>query len=641
MEIPHPRLLTPRPTRADVGGAPWRPARRPANSPQPAPDRHGLDPIASAATLQELRRLGYGPRIDATEIDATGIDGVRCRLDPKVRGEGGGGCGDAYRLDVGPGGAEITAAAPAGLFYGLSTFTQWLRLHPVGCDGIRGLSVDDRPSFAHRGALIDISRNRVPKLAELEALIDLLASFKINQVQLYMEHTFAYRNHRSVWRDASPLTAEDIQKLDRFCRERHVDLVPNQNSFGHFHRWLVHEPYRALAECPEGVEHPFSPDPEPFSLCADDPGSLELLKGLYGELLPNFHSRWFNVGLDEALDLGRCRTRELCAERGKELVYLDFLRRVHALVADHGRRMMFWGDMILERPELIAELPADAVALEWGYEADHPFAEDCPRFAASGRDFYVCPGTASWNSFSGRSRTAVANLALAAREGTRHGALGYLVTDWGDHGHLQPAPASWPGWLAGAAFVWNADAAKTPEDLPIEELLDRHVFRDRAGVMGRLSVDLGDIHRHTGAVAKNGSPLFFALLFAHLPADERRGLGMTEDTLTETLERLDQILEPLGNARMDRADADLVEGEVRWMADALRLGARFARARLRSGEHLPPATLPALQRRALSRDFDGLLEALRPLWLARCRPGGLDATVNRWRRVGATLEADA
>ncbi|MEM9599268.1 MAG: hypothetical protein AAGD06_33675, partial [Acidobacteriota bacterium] len=85
----------------------------------------------------------------------------------------------------------------------------------------------------------------------------------------------------------------------------------------------------------------------------------------------------------------------------------------------------------------------------------------------------------------------------------------------------------------------------------------------------------------------------------------------------------------------------LVEGEVRWMADALRLGARFARARLGSGEHLPPATLPAPQRRALGRDFDGLLEALRPLWLARCRPGGLDATVTRWRRVKAMLERHA
>ena len=47
------------------------------------------------------------------------------------------------------------------------------------------------------------------------------------------EHTFAYRNHRAVWEHASPLTAQDILELDAFCRARYIELVPNQNSFGH------------------------------------------------------------------------------------------------------------------------------------------------------------------------------------------------------------------------------------------------------------------------------------------------------------------------------------------------------------------------------------------------------------------------
>ena len=39
-----------------------------------------------------------------------------------------------------------------------------------------------------------------------------LAEFKVNQFQLYIEHTFAYRDHRDVWKDASPMTGPDIRR---------------------------------------------------------------------------------------------------------------------------------------------------------------------------------------------------------------------------------------------------------------------------------------------------------------------------------------------------------------------------------------------------------------------------------------------
>ena len=144
---------------------------------------------------------------------------------------------------------------------------------------------------------------------------------------------------------------------------------------GHFHRWLVHDPYRELAECPQGVDHPFSDQREPFSLCAVDPKSLALLEDLYDQLLPSFSSRLLNVGLDETFDLGLGRSASACEGKGKGRVYLEYLQAIHRLLAARGTRMQFWGDIVLEHPELIPELPSDVIPLAWGYEADHPFAE--------------------------------------------------------------------------------------------------------------------------------------------------------------------------------------------------------------------------------------------------------------------------
>src|SRR6185369_4793545 len=102
--------------------------------------------------------------------------------------------------------------------------------------------------------MLDISRDKVPTMKTLYELVDLLASWKINQLQLYTEHTFAYRNHEDVWKKASPMTAEEIRDLDEYCAERFIDLVPNQNSFGHMERWFEHPEYLQLAEAPNGYE---------------------------------------------------------------------------------------------------------------------------------------------------------------------------------------------------------------------------------------------------------------------------------------------------------------------------------------------------------------------------------------------------
>lgn len=65
------------------------------------------------------------------------------------------------------------------------------------------MKITDWPDFANRGIMIDVSRDKVPTMETLYRMVDMLSSWKINQVQLYTEHTFAYKNHKTVWKDAS------------------------------------------------------------------------------------------------------------------------------------------------------------------------------------------------------------------------------------------------------------------------------------------------------------------------------------------------------------------------------------------------------------------------------------------------------
>ena len=380
--------------------------------------------------------------------------------------------------------------------------------------------------FAVRSYILDISRDKVPSMGTLKQLVEILEKFNYNQLQLYTEHTFAYSKHEAVWKDASPMTAQEIRELDLFCAMHGIDLVPNQNSFGHLERWLVKPEYNHLAELPRGG----APLPwggfkkDPTTLCPTDPASLEFLAGLYDELLPNFESRLFNIGCDETFDLlGEGRSSAAVKEKGEGRVYLDFLLKVAELVRKRGKRPMFWGDVILRHPELVPELPKDLIALDWGYEGNHPFMDEAAKFAAAGLDFYVCPGTSSWNSLAGRVENMRENMIAAERAGHLHGAKGFMVTDWGDGGHWQPLAASLPGLILGGNLAYSgASAAK----MDLEDALNAVMGVPLGGTLLRL----GTLYLRGGALRANASELFRIL------ANDRgysRHPGLTDHILTE------------------------------------------------------------------------------------------------------------
>ncbi len=627
-------LLVPRPRRLEHGDGALRSARLALSdgNAEPAAD------LARGALERALPGLGFA-LAPASEPSAERSPPLRLTVDPALARE-------EYRLAVGAAGIEIAGGSAAGLYWGAQTLVQWLRLHrpsPGAEPAVPAVRVTDRPSLPHRGFLLDVSRNRVPTMRSLFALVDRISALKLNQLQLYTEHTFAYRGHEPVWRDASPLTPEEVRRLDDHCRQRAVELVPNQNSFGHLHRWLRHEPYRRLAECPEGIKHPFGDRREPFSLCPIDPGSLELLRDLYAQLLPCFASRQVNVGLDETLDLGRGRSAEACRQRGTGAVWVEFTRHIHALAAEHGRRIQLWGDMPAAHPELLAELPGDVVVLDWGYEADHPFAERAARLAAAGLDFYLCPGTSSWNSFGGRLPNALANLASAARAGAASGAAGLLITDWGDFGHLQPPPVSWLPVLAGAAFAWRAEDAADPAELPLARLLETHDREAPAG-SGRLLTALGGLyelpHLPTGRPPMNSSALFKLVVFPERGLDKLGPDPLTRPGLEQVAATLDEVLGGIGAlAPADEASA-LMARELAWCAAALALGCRLGRERLAAGGG-SVAELPAALRRELAAEAGNLADELEPLWLARSRPGGLTGSRRRLERLGEQLRDGA
>lgn len=530
--------------------------------------------------------------------------------------------GQGYELSISPQGILIQGSDPAGVFYGACTLIQIIE---QCTPRLPGLTISDWPDFPARGVMLDVSRNRVPKMETLFNLVDQLAGWKINQLQLYFEHAFAYRSHPAVWADVSPITGQDVLVLDRYCRERFIELVPNQQSFGHLAPWLNRPEYKHLAEVEDGFQTPWGYRAGSFSLAPVEPRSLEFLRGLYDELLPHFSSRMFNIGGDETWDLGQGRSRQACEEKGRARVYLTFLQQIFQEVRSHGRIPQFWGDIIVEHPELIPELPNDVIALEWGYEAHHPFDQHGAQFAASGIPFYVCPGTSSWCSLAGRTDNAVENLHNAAENGLRHRASGYLITDWGDYGHWQAWPVSSLGLMVGAALSWCCAANC---DLEISRSLSWHAFRDASGAAGKAACDLGNVYRSLWDEPHNSSILFWTMQW---PLEKIRAHpGAAASYYENALRAAESACEPLQQARIERPDADLIREEFDLTFRLLRHACWRGMFALEED----PGRADKLKR-ALAADLPELVSDYRQVWLKRNRPGGLPESVGRLEKLQA------
>ncbi|MGC3944321.1 MAG: family 20 glycosylhydrolase [Chryseolinea sp.] len=390
-----------------------------------------------------------------------------------------------YRLTVQPAIISIEYKSLEGAFHALTTLKQLVTKDL----NVPAVTIADEPDLAVRGAMIDISRGKVPKVETVYELIDLLADLKYNQLQLYVEgFSFGYPSFKQYWENThTPLMPEEIQAIDRYCRDRYIELVPNQNSLGHMQDWLKQPDLMSLAECPEGYKLLGLIEVK-TTLSPTDPRSLELVKKMSEDLLPNFSSQQFNVNLDEPFELGKSKQRPISDHKAIAQLYLGYVNNLHAYVSEKNKRMMMWGDVISKTPEVISQIPKDITLLEWRYEAIQPFDEICASYQQAGMHYMVCPGTSSWSSFTGRTDNMLANVSNAIGSGIKYGADGMLITDWGDTPHQQYLTVSYAGLAYSGALSWNY-ASK--ENLRLEDFLSTHVFNDRSGLMGSLVLDLG------------------------------------------------------------------------------------------------------------------------------------------------------
>ena len=440
----------------------------------------------------------------------------------------------------------------------------------------------------------------------LYALIDRLASWKVNQVQLYSEHTFAYRNHPEVHADASPFTADEIRALDAFCRERHVELVPNQNCLGHMNRWLQHPRYHGLALAPDGFVDPVRPRPRGDDARSREPGLARARARAARRVAP--------AVLEPAREHRSRRDVGAATRPARRVLRVDRdAARAARARRPRGDRL---GRHVLGRCRRSSRRCPTASPCASGDTTPSTRSTNALRcLAAPGLPFWVAPGTSAWLSIGGRLTNAVENCRNAVAAALEHGGLGLLNTDWGDRGHLQQWPVSDPGFAYGAAVSW---CLASNRDLDLGAALSAHAYDDPTGGLAAALLAIGDAHRAVTPQIPNHSILVMHLYFPQI----RVGRGITTGI---TAAELDTVAGSLADARAD-AGACATGARRRARSSSKRSCGRSTCSSSSSTTHArasPPTARSGRSRRPTRDDFASRLgDAHRPIprALARAQP---------------------
>ncbi len=383
----------------------------------------GVADTEIALIAAEMQRAG----LPAPKLATAAIDGIWLRLTagptaalPPCRFRDGAGNED-YQLRVEREAITGCGRGPTGLFYAAQTLCQLIRANRDGTK-LPCLAIEDWPSLRWRCTQDDLTRGPSSTLATLQRGVELGASLKLNMFTYYMEYQYAFAKHPDIGPPDGSLEPAELKALVSHAQKYHTEVLGNQQSFGHFDRILRKDPYKDLGEN-SGV---LSPVKE---------GTYQLLDDMYSEVCPLLPFEMFNVCCDETWGLGEGPSKELAQQIGPGGVYVQHIRRVHDLLqTKYRKRMMMWGDIILQHPDKLDQIPKDTVMLTWGYGPRASFEDQILPFKNSGYEFFVCPGISNWSRILPDFGVATTNIGNFVRDGAKLGAIGMLNTDWEDDG---------------------------------------------------------------------------------------------------------------------------------------------------------------------------------------------------------------
>jgi hypothetical protein len=357
---------------------------------------------------------------------------------------------EAYNIDVKSNKIEVSANSDAGLFYALQTLQQLVTPEEKN-SYIPEVSIEDYPQFAYRGVMMDFSHGGLLTEAEIKNQIDLLAKWRNNQYYFYNEVSIEMKGYPLINYNAC-YSREQIKRIVAYSREKHMDVIPFVNFYGHLHELLRLEKYTSLGIGKYG--HDLDPS---------NPGVQTLLKDWIKQYTEIFPTPFIHVGFDETWETERL-TIERPEIKPKEL-YLKQINFVAKTLQSYGKTVMLWTDITKNHPDIMSEFPKDVIPVIWEYSpSPTAFPQWLKPVQKEKLPFFVQSAVDNWGNVYSGAYVSYGNIEACLKVCRDEKALGYITSIWTDA--VQPQLRNtWLYMAYGAAGAWQKDKMDRKEFL--------------------------------------------------------------------------------------------------------------------------------------------------------------------------------
>lgn len=270
---------------------------------------------------------------------------------------------EEYQLEIEDAHIHIMGGSPAGVFYGIQTLRQLL---PDAIEkssvqeatwSVPTGSIKDKPTHAHRGAMLDVARHFFG-VQDVKRYIDFLASYKMNVFHMHLTDDQGWRIEIKSWPnltthggstevgggEAGFYTQEQYQEIVRYAADRFITVIPEIDMPGHTNAALSSYPeLNCNGKAPElytGIEVGFS------TLCVDKEITYKFIDDVVRELAAISPGEYLHIGGDES-------------HATEKEDYLVFVNKVKEIVAAHGKTFVGWDEVAQ------ADLEAGSIVQLW------------------------------------------------------------------------------------------------------------------------------------------------------------------------------------------------------------------------------------------------------------------------------------
>jgi len=349
---------------------------------------------------------------------------------------------EAYSIRITPDGGEVQGHSSAAVFYGVQTLCQMVEGKGAGTT-LPEVEIHDWPAMAYRGTMVDMSEGPLPTAPEVERQIDFLSRWKANQYYFYNETNIELDGYPLVSQDAR-FTKDQIRHIVAYARERHIDVVPCMELYGHLHDLFRLEKYSALADFSHGGEFD-----------ARNPEVMKLLSDWAEQFSQLFPSPFVHIGFDETWEIQKAAERQGGGITATQL-FVGQLNNVSRLFTQRGKRVMAWGDIMVKYPGIVPQLPAGLIAVPWWYEPDPDpeYKRWLGPLVKEHVPHIVAPGVHGFVEIVPDYELTFRNIDTFLAAGRKSKALGMMNTLWTDDGQVLMR-MMWPGVAYGAVAAWQ------------------------------------------------------------------------------------------------------------------------------------------------------------------------------------------